>query len=410
MNQVLGEKPVTPSPQFIRTLVANLTYWRQQVDDISPGEAAALLLERPNLYRAIEFGLSLEETWLATAALALQFFPFIERWGDWVAWLPILERLWAGRQGSDLALYGRLLDQLGVLYRLNGRLAEAINAHLEEERIGRQLSDEYRLAHARLNLSEAYRLGRRYHEAEEAAQTALKGLLTLAAPPDKVGTAFAYLGSIAYARGQWTAAEKWFREAVALWRVVDQPLNLARTLKELALTLQAAGQVAEALAVYQETLAILVQTNSELDKVMVELNLGALYYSQERWAEAEAAFRRADSPYLRQSGLLNYQAMTANNLGNVFLMQGRLSEAESCLQGSLHLWRQLNSRVNLANTLGAMAEAQVAQNRLEQAHLHYDEAISLLRAFPDDAWAGRLLAKFRAARSQLDKQEGGKGV
>ncbi len=47
------------TPQFTRSVAANVAYWRQRTSDLSERKLGALDRERQNLYRATEFGLSL---------------------------------------------------------------------------------------------------------------------------------------------------------------------------------------------------------------------------------------------------------------------------------------------------------------------------------------------------------------
>lgn len=392
---------MAPSPQFVQSVRANVAYWRRRTGRLDRPALAQLEVDRPNLLRAAEFGLALAETWRETADVILQTFPFVEQGGHWREWIPVLERALASCGPADLALCGRLLDQLGIFYRLDWRLEAAIQTHRQEEQIGLEGGDERRLAYARHNLSEAYRQRGQYEQAEGVGRAALDGFKALGEPVSTVGAALVNLGMIAQARGQMGTAVERLQEAVDLWRRLDQPVALGRSLKNLAIVLEVAGRPGEALPLYQEALAVLAITDSELDKVQVELSLGTLYFRQGQLDKAEAAFWRADSLYLRQSGHTYYQALAANNLGNVFLAQDRLAEAESCLQGSLFLWRQVEAPVMLANTLGALAEVAVAQAQLEVACSRYDEAIALLAGFPEDDWACHLREKFTAARESL---------
>jgi tetratricopeptide (TPR) repeat protein len=86
-------------------------------------------------------------------------------------------------------------------------------------------------------------------------------------------------------------------------------------------------------------------------------------------------------------------------LGNVYLKQHRLTEAEAQLRHARSLWQQLQAPLNLANTIGTLAEVLVQQGKEEEAALLFEQAIKLLHDYPDDAWAKNLLSGFQ---EQLD--------
>jgi tetratricopeptide (TPR) repeat protein len=174
---------------------------------------------------------------------------------------------------------------------------------------------------------------------------------------------------------------------------------------ELANTLRASGRLDEAIGYYEEAGRILSPTASELDKVVLAVNLGGAYFEQENWSLAETTFRQANSAYLRQSGNLHYQALVTVCLGNALLKQARLVEAEAILRQSVQLWRQADDGLNLANAVGSLAEALAAQGSPE-AEAYFDEALVLLESYPEEPWAESSRRFFRDERAKLT---GGKG-
>lgn len=387
--------------RFTLSVVANIAHWRRKTHVLDESAFRALKVDWPNIVRAVEFGLALPELWVHTTELSLQMFEFVERLTYWREWIRILELVIAANNTHPSRLHCKLLDHLGHLRRLNWQLPAALEAHRAAEALALEAGDEDELAHAHFSLSEDYRYSRNYEEAERFGQSALEIFIRLKASDAQIAAVFNTLGLISHARGDFEVAEQRFRHAIELYYRIDRPTDLARALKNLALALEAGGKVSQALQHYAEAKAILDRTTSELDKVLVDLSVGTLYFNQGQLAEAEAAFRRADSLYLRQSGITYYQALTANNLGNVLLAQGRLAEAEAQLRHSLSLWRGTSDEVMLANTLGTLGEALVKQGESGSAIPIYDEALQLLARYQGDAWAQHLLAKFTAQRREL---------
>ena len=304
-----------PQAQFIHSVAANIAYWRQQTADLSEDNLAQIVHERQNLYRAVEFGLGMTETWPETVELILQALPLIDRRGYWHEWIPLLEKARDSCGDGDLHIYGRILDQLGILYRRNQQLAQAIATHEEEALIGQRLQDKWRLAHAHINLGSVYRLQRRYDDAEKHILLALENFRAISAPIVKFAFVHVNLGLIAQARGQWPPAEDHYRQAISLWRDANSPANLAMSLKLLGQVLRATNRVAEAEEAFQEALAVLKPTPLALDKSKVLGEIGILHFSQKDYAQAMRYFLLANSDELRQSGNLFDQAISAQQPG-----------------------------------------------------------------------------------------------
>ncbi len=392
---------MAPSAKFAESIAANITYWQTRLREPSDEEIKAIDLDRTNLYRAIEFGMGLPAAWQATANLVVQCFPFIVHRGYYRDWIPVLENLTSCCADEDLALKGRLLDQLGILYRRNRQLDASIATHLEEERIGEELDDTSRKSFARMHLSAGYWRKRQYDTAERYGLAALEGFSGLDDNKEKVASCFINLGNIALGRGDLKLAEERLKRSVELYRQLGHPVDLANALKNLATVYETAGEYDEALLILIEVVDILAPTDFEIDKAMTEINIGTLYFRKEQLDLAEAAFRRADSPYMRDFGPLYYRALTANNLGNVFLLREEWEQAEKHLRASVRLFRQAKAQINLANSLSGIAEALVGMEKPDEAIPLYNEAIEIVTAHPDDAWAQRLLQEFTGAREKL---------
>jgi hypothetical protein len=108
-----------PSQKFAGSVAANVAYWRARLDDTSDESLKSIDFDRVNLYRAIEFGMGLPSTWHDTARLIVDCFSFIVQKGYYRDWIPLIDKVASCCAEEDLALKGRLLDQLGIYYRRN---------------------------------------------------------------------------------------------------------------------------------------------------------------------------------------------------------------------------------------------------------------------------------------------------
>ena len=389
-----------PSADFSSSIASNLSYWLNRSCDLDDKKLHLLDAERHNLFRAARFGMSLPVTQRDASKLILQIYPLIERRGYWRRWIPLLEE---GVKCSDAesALTVNLLDRLGQCYRLDRQWQESLAKHEREEQLAQDLGDQKLMAKSRLNLSQTYWSLRNYDHAVRYGELALAGFTDYGGDADQLGAATSNLGLIELGLGELGTAETWLAQAIDAYRSIDRPALLARSLMNLAITLDRDGRNEEAVPLCLESLQILESTEHELDKVRVELTLGTLYMKLHRLVEAEEAYKRANSPALRRIGDTYLMALQTNNLGSVYLEMERLDEAERSFDYSITLWRRSGGRIQLANTLGSMAETMLAMDRHEEALPYIDETIAITAGFPDDAYGRELLAKYTEMKDEL---------
>lgn len=386
------------SPRFIKSITANIAYWTTESQDLRDETLPALDAERENILHAVQVGLRLPQTFAATAELALQSFLLVERRGYWREWMPVLQQLIATENDDHLRLKFNLLKQLGELQRLDRQLQAAVESHQAALNSAQQLADQEAVAQAKIGLSEDYRALRQYSQAEQYALMALEWFTSQKAKR-WLAVTLNTLGLIAQSRGEWVLSEQRLTRAVALWQQIEQPTELARSLNNLALTLQESGKFEEALRCYRDAATLLSQTASELEKVKLQISLGTLYFGLKQWPKAEAAFKKANSDYLHNSGHLYYRALIAQNLGNVLLIQKRFNKAEGHLRYGIELWEQVDDKLMLANSLGTLGQTLAGQGQAKEARRLLGQAISLLAPYSaDNALARELLDEFETER------------
>ncbi len=389
------------SAQFTESISANLRYWRGRVEASEDPALHALLPEHLNIHRALAFGLELPPTWRQAAELLLALNYSIEHSGSWRNWQELLQKALSLCTEEDALLRLRLLDHSAQYYRHDRAWEASLAATQEQERLAARLGQPEMLAQALLNYSKLTWRQRDYEAAERYARQALIAFEEVRATERQMGGLATVLGLIDYGRGNYADAISYHAQAVACFRRTDFLVLLARSLVNLALALEAGNDMEPAMAAYLEAQSLLADTTYEMDKTRIELSLGSLLFNAGCYDEAEAAYLRAYSPHLRRSGLVYFQGLATNNLGNVYLAQGRLGEAEAILNESLSLWRTAHAELQLANTRGTLAKTFAAQGRTAEALTAYQEAIRGVEAFTDDGWARQLLAEFRAEEAEL---------
>lgn len=391
-----------PDPQFIKAIKSGLAYWQNRTVDASESNLLQLDSHRQNIHRLLQFGLQLAETWHDATRLLLAIFLLVERRGYTQEGIALFERACDNCPDSALQMRFRILNRLGQLYRSTRQLEKAISTHETAAKTAQQLEDRQALGRAYFNLSEDYRHLRNYEQVEQYGQAALQILREGKGNEKWLAGTLNTLGVASWWHGDLDAAADYLNRAIPYWHPLELPTELARTLSNLAAVYRLQKRYDASLQTYREAQAMLASTASEIDKIMVLLGIGGLLYEQEKYEEAEAIFRDADSHYLHHSGNVYYQAYVANNLGQALLKQGRLDEAESYLRRSVDQWCEANDDVMLANTLTGLANLLAQQGQRSAAIAHVDEAIELLAKHPNDAFARQLTKTLEEKRRTLE--------
>ncbi len=298
------------------------------------------------------------------------------------------------------------MSKLGQLQRISQQLPAAIQTHQEARLLAQQLDSRQALSIAYYNLSEDYLRNHDYTNTEKYGQAALMELNTLEGMEKWKSSVFNTLGVLARFRGDLVISAQVLQQAVTIERKLERRIPLLRILNNLAITLQTSGKIDAALQCYEEASELLTAVPYEIDKIMIQINLGALYSHQKQWAKAEENLRLINFTYLNQSNKIYYEAAALQSLGNVILKQGRAEEATMYLQRAIILWKTIDEEIEQANSMETLGEVFVAQGQIAKAIPLYKKAIALLERFPDNSRSQNLRSEFKLGlKTLLDEQK-----
>lgn len=386
-----------PSPEFIQAIRAGVVYWQQRTHHLDGAAVQALDTQRQNLHRMLWHGVQLPETWPAAVDVLLATFSLAERRGYWQEWLSLIDLALANNERSEVARFVRLLSHKGQFLRFQRKLEAAVATHEEAVALAQTVDDPMLVARAQWNLVVDFYQQGRYTDAVLLGEEVLALFQAHDASAWRMVQILRPLGSAEAGRGHFQQAYNYLTVAVEQARTLHQPYLLARALNDLARASWRHGMTDQALACFKEAALLLAETNNEFDKVMTNINLGALYHDMGQLSAAETAFRRANTSYLRRSGHIFYKAILDNNLGNVLLDLGKLEEAEEYLRRALLSFPESNNEIGWGNALGTLAKVLVAQGRKQEAQSYFEEAIARLSNYPEDEWGQEVLQELQGA-------------
>lgn len=377
------------SPRFLERVGENLAFWTATVRALQDPDYAMLDAERENLENALVFGLSQTSTWEAAVHLEMALMDYLESRGLWHPWAPWLARALEACPVDQPAWRGKLACRLGFFYRLDGQFAAALALHQEARQIAEAREDLAEAGWATLGMADEYFYLRDLSESERNARTALTAFEAAGVTGPRVRAAYSLLGMIAAERGAYAQAEEAYREALAPQHGADPVRKRVQNLINRTIALRYGGHLAEARVCLAEIFALLPQITSPLMRMEAQNLAGFVYFAEQAWEAAEAAFRAMDTGYLQRFGHTSLLAAQANNLGNVYLKRQTFGAAVEQLAYAAGLFREEGDEINLGNTLGDWGEACLGLGTPARARALWEEALAVLEKYPEHGWANQ---------------------
>jgi predicted ATPase/DNA-binding XRE family transcriptional regulator len=189
-------------------------------------------------------------------------------------------------------------------------------------------------------------------------------------------------GSLAYYEGDMSYSEQSRKEALAIFRNLDDKTGIADCLNGLGNTAISQGNYDLSSGFYKESLVIRKKLDDKWGVARLLGNLGLLAYFQSDFIQARslhleslALFRELRN----EEGVVNELV----NLGDVFYCQGDLSIASSFYEESAVIARKLKDQWGLAYAVKGMADVVFKQGDLATASSLFGECITVFHKGAD---------------------------
>ena len=254
---------------------------------------------------------------------------------------------------------------LGVVYRQQGRISEALEAHREALEIAKREEDL---------LTEAAALGHvgNLHAAQgnvDEAVAAHERALELGKQLDHAvvqAVAFGNLGYVHAEQGLPDGALAWYRKA---YRLAEQRLGSigqAYALADIGNAYRMRGQIQDALLSLGRALGFHVELGNPGDRAAVTLDVGDVYFRQGQLDRALASYEGSFRLYRRIEHPVG-QAAALSRMGNVYERQRQLDEALAAHERALELHTASGHAEGRARDLGNIGNVYGRQGRMEEA-------------------------------------------
>lgn len=374
MADKLVDTEMSPRDFFARGIQLNLTYWQNFID--CNDNYVTLDSVRPQIVRAIAFGLEQPKSWALTYRLLITFSPYMEKRNPGQQWNAILlQALVVAQQMTDLAAEINLSIIMARLLRQQGAFTQAIQFYRKILRLSKQGKDTFNEARAYTNLGYLYI---EYDRWWRAAVLCCHALTLFDQLDNDYGRAHTqnHLGVLCTRQRAWHDAQRYLSQACKTWRTIGDAPGLLFGLINLGLLHNEMECPNEALVHLKEALVLAEQLGHEAQIAAIYINIGIAYRLMGIAAKAEAYAHKAEQLHQKFSNLLGI-GLAWDNQGLACLDQKKWIVAKKHFEDALHLWQQLKNKHNMIRTQLYLVELELAQTNVAQALLCLDELETL---------------------------------
>ena len=208
----------------------------------------------------------------------------------------------------------------------------------------------------------------------------------------------AHNGYIAAAEGAFEEYRRVTKQALALFRELDDPWMVAEELRFTGVAAQCLGAYDDAKRLMDEALAIRRELGDPMAVAESLRVLGYLALEQGQLEETER-LRRESLAILRETGDRSAIAWGAMALGWADIWLGRFAEALTLARQSLQVWGDLGLRNQpaAAETYCLIGSAQLHLGRYERARANHQSALTIVRGYRPRFLFGRSRHELGAA-------------
>ena len=145
---------------------------------------------------------------------------------------------------------------------------------------------------------------------------------------------------------------------------------------------QSQYKYAEAKAVYERAITIMKEISDKKGEAASYLNLGTVYRSQNKYAEAKEVYEKAITT-MKEIGDKNGEATCYGNLGNVYKSQNKYVEAKELYERAITTMKEIGDKNGEANCYVELGNVYQSPNKYVEAKELYERAVTIMNEIGD---------------------------
>ncbi|MGH8932741.1 MAG: tetratricopeptide repeat protein [Egibacteraceae bacterium] len=185
------------------------------------------------------------------------------------------------------------------------------------------------------------------------------------------------LGMICFEQRRFDEAIAYYEESLAISREVGDRARESMVLTNLGNVRVEQGRFAEAIGFFEQSLALNRELQDRIGEGYVLNELGIVHHSQERFEHALTYYHRALRIW-REVGDPSNEGIALNNLGDTHREQQRFEEARAHYEQALAIFRELGARHAEGQVLWGLGLAVEAVHGTPAARPYWAEALGIL--------------------------------
>jgi transcriptional regulator with GAF, ATPase, and Fis domain/Tfp pilus assembly protein PilF len=269
-------------------------------------------------------------------------------------------------------LLGNIFIALGDLKEAQVEIRDALASY-------RRVGDEQGLANAQNKLAQIFFIRSEYDRAIESLKEAINHVRKTKNHGPMLGRAFGNLGRIHLLSGEWTKAQKYFRDAIKQNEMAENQTSICRNLLSLGYIAQLQRKFKQAHDSYQKAYGIIRKKGLKREKAIYHEYSGELALELGNFDEASGHLSEAiqiGEEIAPRSSLI---CQSYRILAQLQVNTGKLDLAESSCQRSLEVSKSLGERLEEGIVYRILGEIYALRNNKKLSSDYFNSSISCLQ-------------------------------
>jgi tetratricopeptide (TPR) repeat protein len=269
-----------------------------------------------------------------------------------------------GKWHPDRSQVARIYNELGVVYRLLGRMEQA--REFLEKALQMYTEDGNHLGQGRV-LNDLGRVFADLRNEELARSTYQQALYLCQEQEDHSaeGSALNNLGWVSITQGQSKQAQKYYEQALSIFREIGNRIGEGATLNNLGRVYEDLGQREQAQEYYEQALSIFREERDLKGEAWSLNNLGKVYRKLRQFEQSLQYLEQALD--IRREIDRRGEGRTLKNLGTVQEMLGNKQQAMQYYREALQIAQEIEDHEGQGKTLRNLGKLYIDQQRFDVA-------------------------------------------
>jgi eukaryotic-like serine/threonine-protein kinase len=288
-----------------------------------------------------------------------------------------------GKFQESLAIKREIGDQAGIAKSLNsiagiqeaaGKRKEALAGYQEALQIRRKIGDKAGVGDSLLDLGSFYDDAGDHEQALKMFKESLQIQRDLANETLEA-TCLSNIGGVYFEMNEYQDAQTFFQQALQLREKGGSPGDIADSVHNLAETAFKMGNFDQAVTQYMRALELRRKANDERGAAIEAYSLGMTFNVQGRYGAALSSKQEALKAFEKLKDRTFWMAEIQGGFGQALTLAGRSSEAKPYLDEALKVAHEVNSDMEVAQSLNFQGDAAFYAGDYKAAQDLYTKAL-----------------------------------